>query len=91
MLQLIGAFSDKCTSRFGKRRPFIVVAGLLTCISMLGVAYAKEFGAMIAYCLYPDEQEQASSAVSSSSKSPDCGGVHSTCVVADRPGPGPSS
>ncbi|OBZ89630.1 General alpha-glucoside permease [Choanephora cucurbitarum] len=41
---LIGAFSDKCTSRLGKRRPFIIVAGLLTCISMIGVAYAREIG-----------------------------------------------
>ncbi|KAI9280517.1 major facilitator superfamily domain-containing protein [Sporodiniella umbellata] len=39
---LIGAFSDKCTSRLGKRRPFIIVAGLLTCLSMVGIAYAKE-------------------------------------------------
>ncbi|GAA5803675.1 hypothetical protein HPULCUR_009158 [Helicostylum pulchrum] len=41
---LIGAFSDKCTSSLGKRRPFIIVSGLLTCISMVGVAYAKEIG-----------------------------------------------
>lgn len=41
---LIGAFSDKCTSSLGKRRPFIIVAGLLTCISMIGVAYAREIG-----------------------------------------------
>ncbi|KAI8350159.1 major facilitator superfamily domain-containing protein [Blakeslea trispora] len=41
---LIGAFSDKCTSRLGKRRPFIIVAGFLTCLSMVGVAYARELG-----------------------------------------------
>ncbi|KAI9497452.1 major facilitator superfamily domain-containing protein [Zychaea mexicana] len=41
---LIGALSDKCTSRYGKRRPFIVLAGFLTCLSMLGVAYAREIG-----------------------------------------------
>ncbi|KAI9258004.1 major facilitator superfamily domain-containing protein [Phascolomyces articulosus] len=52
---LIGAFSDKCTSRFGKRRPFIVVAGLLTIISMLGVAYAKEIAHMFAILQYSDE------------------------------------
>ncbi|GAA5803649.1 hypothetical protein HPULCUR_009132 [Helicostylum pulchrum] len=52
---LIGAFSDKCTSKFGKRRPFIVVSGILTCLSMIGVAYAKEFGAWIARHYYsPD-------------------------------------
>lgn len=54
-VKLIGAFSDKCTSRFGKRRPFIVVSGILTCLSMVGVAYAKEFGAWIARHYYsPD-------------------------------------
>ncbi|ORE02281.1 MFS general substrate transporter [Rhizopus microsporus var. microsporus] len=45
---LIGAFSDKCTSRLGKRRPFIIVSGLLTCISMLGIAYAREIGRWLA-------------------------------------------
>ncbi|KAI7892801.1 major facilitator superfamily domain-containing protein [Mucor mucedo] len=56
---LIGAFSDKCTSRFGKRRPFIVVSGFLTCLSMIGVAYAKEFGAWIARHFYsPDSFDQ---------------------------------
>ncbi|KAI9032668.1 major facilitator superfamily domain-containing protein [Phycomyces nitens] len=51
---VIGAFSDKCNSRFGKRRPFIVMGGILTCVSMIGVAYAKEIGAFIAIHLYPD-------------------------------------
>ncbi|KAI9472110.1 MAG: major facilitator superfamily domain-containing protein [Benjaminiella poitrasii] len=55
---LIGAFSDKCTSRFGKRRPFIVVAGLLTCLSMVGVAYAREFGNWIAHQLYTTQLEE---------------------------------
>lgn len=41
---LIGAFSDKCTSKMGKRRPFIIVSGALTCLSMIGVAYAREIG-----------------------------------------------
>ncbi|KAI8096153.1 major facilitator superfamily domain-containing protein [Halteromyces radiatus] len=46
---VIGAFSDKCTSNFGKRRPFIVGAGFLTCLAMIGVAYAKELGAGLAH------------------------------------------
>lgn len=53
--QLIGAYSDKCTSRFGKRRPYIVVSGILTCLSMVGVAYAKEIGAGIAKKFYSPE------------------------------------
>ncbi|ORX53684.1 MFS general substrate transporter [Hesseltinella vesiculosa] len=48
---VIGAFSDKCASRFGKRRPFIVGAGILTCLAMLGVAYAKEFGVLLSLWL----------------------------------------
>lgn len=40
--------SDKCTSSYGKRRPFIVIAGILTILSMLGVAYAKELGQVLA-------------------------------------------
>ncbi|KAI8140869.1 major facilitator superfamily domain-containing protein [Fennellomyces sp. T-0311] len=51
---LIGALSDKCTSRYGKRRPFIVVAGFLTCLSMLGVAYAKEIGQFAVRLIYGD-------------------------------------
>ncbi|CDS07077.1 hypothetical protein LRAMOSA09600 [Lichtheimia ramosa] len=57
---LIGAFSDKCTSRFGKRRPFIVVAGLLTCISMICVAYAREIGYGIAYVTNQNDLENTS-------------------------------
>ncbi|KAG2198769.1 hypothetical protein INT47_010555 [Mucor saturninus] len=53
---LIGAFSDKCTSRLGKRRPFIIVSGILTCLSMVGVAYAKEIGHSFA-TLFHDEPD----------------------------------
>ncbi|CEI91564.1 hypothetical protein RMCBS344292_05848 [Rhizopus microsporus] len=52
---LIGAFSDKCTSRLGKRRPFIIVSGLLTCLSMLGIAYAREIGRWLATLTSQDE------------------------------------
>lgn len=56
---LIGAFSDKCTSRFGKRRPYIFVAGILTCLSMLGVAYARDIGDwVVSLGPYEDEQSQ---------------------------------
>ncbi|KAI8341095.1 major facilitator superfamily domain-containing protein [Chlamydoabsidia padenii] len=53
---LIGAFSDKCTSRFGKRRPYIVSSGLLTCLAMVGIAYAKELGAIAARWTSDDPQ-----------------------------------
>ncbi|KAI8081644.1 major facilitator superfamily domain-containing protein [Halteromyces radiatus] len=53
---IIGAFSDKSTSRFGKRRPFIVASGILTCLSMLGVAYAKEIGLYLAGKFHSDDR-----------------------------------
>ncbi|KAI9277919.1 major facilitator superfamily domain-containing protein [Umbelopsis sp. AD052] len=43
---LIGAYSDRCTSSLGKRRPYIIFGGVLVCFSMLGVAYAKELGVL---------------------------------------------
>ena len=56
---LIGAFSDKCTSRFGKRRPYILVSGMLTCLSMLGVAYAREIAVwVVVRGGYGDEDSQ---------------------------------
>lgn len=56
---LIGAFSDKCTSRFGKRRPYIFVSGILTCLSMLGVAYARDMADwIVANGAYEDDESQ---------------------------------
>jgi solute carrier family 45 protein 1/2/4 len=60
---LIGAFSDKCTSKLGKRRPFIIVSGVLTCLSMVGVAYAKEIGHFAA-TLFHDEPDVIKQTVS---------------------------
>ncbi|RUS21274.1 major facilitator superfamily domain-containing protein, partial [Endogone sp. FLAS-F59071] len=39
---LIGALSDKSTSRFGRRRPYIVTSAALVCLATIGVAYAHE-------------------------------------------------
>ena len=43
-LAVIGSLSDRCGSRFGRRRPFIVSCGIVVCLSMLCVAYAKDIG-----------------------------------------------
>lgn len=40
----MGALSDKCTLRLGKRRPFIIIGSILVCLAMLGVAFSKEIG-----------------------------------------------
>ncbi|KAI9321334.1 major facilitator superfamily domain-containing protein, partial [Dichotomocladium elegans] len=38
---LIGAWSDHCTSKLGRRRPFIIIGGVLVCVSLLSVAHAQ--------------------------------------------------
>jgi solute carrier family 45 protein 1/2/4 len=38
----VGAKSDRCTSKFGRRRPFMVGGAIATVISLLAVAWAKE-------------------------------------------------
>ncbi|KAG1457148.1 hypothetical protein G6F46_007409 [Rhizopus delemar] len=58
---LIGAFSDKCRSRLGKRRPFMIVSGTLTCLSMVGIAYAKEIGYWMATLSFKNNQKELES------------------------------
>ncbi|KAJ3363313.1 hypothetical protein GGF31_001009 [Allomyces arbusculus] len=41
---IVGALSDKCTSRYGRRRPFIVGGAAGVIASMLIVALARELG-----------------------------------------------
>ncbi|KAI9144710.1 sugar transporter [Paraphysoderma sedebokerense] len=41
---IVGAFSDRCTSRFGRRRPFIVGGALIVVASLIAIAYARELG-----------------------------------------------
>jgi Na+/melibiose symporter-like transporter len=47
MQPLIGALSDRSTSRFGRRRPFIAVGSVLVCCSLLGVAFARDIAAFM--------------------------------------------
>ena len=49
---LAGAFSDRTTSRFGRRRPWIVVGGLLTAVGLLFMWRATSIPLLfIGYCL----------------------------------------
>src|SRR5262245_38627766 len=41
---IIGAFSDKATFRWGRRRPFILLSAIVTSLSIIGIAYAREIG-----------------------------------------------
>ncbi|KAI9497313.1 major facilitator superfamily domain-containing protein [Zychaea mexicana] len=43
---LVGAWSDKHTSRLGRRRPFILGGGVFVCLSLLCVAYSKQIAAI---------------------------------------------
>ncbi|KAI9253812.1 major facilitator superfamily domain-containing protein, partial [Phascolomyces articulosus] len=47
MQPIIGSVSDRCNSSMGRRRPFIIGGGTIVCLSMLGIAYAKDIGAWL--------------------------------------------
>jgi solute carrier family 45 protein 1/2/4 len=40
----VGVFSDRTTSRFGRRRPYLVVAGILSVICWIAMGYTREIG-----------------------------------------------
>ncbi|KAH7656309.1 Sucrose/H+ symporter plant protein [Dioscorea alata] len=40
----VGVWSDRCYSRFGRRRPFILAACLLICTSALVIAFSSDIG-----------------------------------------------
>ncbi|EGZ10001.1 hypothetical protein PHYSODRAFT_549315 [Phytophthora sojae] len=40
----VGVFSDRTTSRFGRRRPYLVVAGILSVICWIAMGYTSEIG-----------------------------------------------
>ncbi|CAI9114697.1 OLC1v1015476C1 [Oldenlandia corymbosa var. corymbosa] len=40
----IGHYSDNCTSRFGRRRPFLVIGAFLLCIAVLLIGFAADIG-----------------------------------------------
>jgi len=44
---IVGVYSDACTSRFGRRRPFILVGALLCIIGMFFVGNSANFGIML--------------------------------------------
>ncbi|KAL5843574.1 hypothetical protein ACOSQ4_009532 [Xanthoceras sorbifolium] len=41
---ILGYKSDRCTSRFGRRRPFIAGGAALACLSFLLIGFAKDIG-----------------------------------------------
>ncbi|KAK9472204.1 major facilitator superfamily domain-containing protein [Dipodascopsis tothii] len=43
MQPLVGVWSDKCTSRYGRRRPFMALGSVVVGLSLLLMAWTKEF------------------------------------------------
>lgn len=41
---LVGYYSDKCTSRFGRRRPFIAGGALLVIVAVFLIGFAADIG-----------------------------------------------
>lgn len=41
---IVGFHSDRCTSRFGRRRPFIAAGAVLVAIAVFLIGYAADFG-----------------------------------------------
>lgn len=41
---IVGHYSDRCASRFGRRRPFIVLGSVLICLAILLVAFSRDIG-----------------------------------------------
>ncbi|CAH2073900.1 unnamed protein product [Thlaspi arvense] len=42
----VGYYSDRCTSRFGRRRPFIAVGAVLVAVAGILIGYAADLGQM---------------------------------------------
>lgn len=40
----VGHYSDRCTSRFGRRRPFLVTGAFLLCIAVFLISFAADIG-----------------------------------------------
>lgn len=41
---IVGYYSDRCTSRFGRRRPFIVAGAALVAVAVILIGYAADLG-----------------------------------------------
>ncbi|KAI9598159.1 major facilitator superfamily domain-containing protein [Syncephalis fuscata] len=52
MQPLVGALSDRCTSRFGRRRPFMLGGSLVVVFSLLLIGWAKEIASILTFGYY---------------------------------------
>lgn len=44
---IVGLLSDRCTSRFGRRRPFLVAGSVISVVFLFVFAYAEELGELL--------------------------------------------
>lgn len=58
---IVGALSDSCTSRFGRRRPFIIAGMVATVVGMICLSSAREIAALV---FSPKSSEKAHSMAS---------------------------
>ncbi|KAL8059812.1 hypothetical protein ABFS82_03G108800 [Erythranthe guttata] len=56
---IVGHHSDRCTSRFGRRRPFIVAGTLLLSIGVLLIGFAADIGRNLGDSLKPGIKHRA--------------------------------
>ncbi|KAI8086095.1 major facilitator superfamily domain-containing protein [Halteromyces radiatus] len=42
MQPIVGAFSDKCTSKWGRRRPFLLIGSIMVVISLVVIGWTRE-------------------------------------------------
>ncbi|KAH6575063.1 hypothetical protein BASA60_005185 [Batrachochytrium salamandrivorans] len=55
---IVGVYSDRSTFRFGRRRPFILVGGLLVVMSIVMIAYSRELAQMVVTTRGSESDEQ---------------------------------
>lgn len=53
LLPLLGTMSDNCTSRYGRRRPFLFLSGVLCFFSMISLAFPLNPDSTVSYLMSP--------------------------------------
>ncbi|KAJ2757363.1 hypothetical protein GGI19_000082 [Coemansia pectinata] len=54
---VVGRVSDKCQSRLGRRRPFIIGGAAFVVASVIVIAYARELATALARMVYPGQSD----------------------------------
>lgn len=47
MQPIVGVLSDRCTSRFGRRRPFLIIGSIIVTFSLLVIGWTREITGML--------------------------------------------